>query len=176
MAPIVCFPSSHPVFVDVFKANYHGQVVAVKKWKPKGFGTDQQQLFQRELLVGRHAPVVYLLSIAYLCEYSKVNHPNLVRCVGYSTNPLALIMDFAPGRELFDILHDRKVVYTWAILKHMAIGIARGLQHLHALGAIHRDVKSPNVIVHRKIQVVEFMCFLTFVCALDRQYMVAESV
>jgi serine/threonine protein kinase len=39
------------------------------------------------------------------------------------------------------------VVYTWAILRHMAIGIARGMQHLHAIGAIHRDVKSPNVIV-----------------------------
>lgn len=158
---------------DVFKGVYHGETVAVKKWKPKGFGADQQLLFARELQVGRCALIIMLLllCLCYCCgcggctlllplsvvrnadgwsggyACSKVNHPNLVRSVGYCPNPLALLMEYAPGRELFDILHDRRVVYNWSILRHMAVGIARGLQHLHSIGAIHRDVKSPNVIV-----------------------------
>ena len=56
-------------------------------------------------------------------------------------------MEYAPGRELFDLLHDRRVSYTWAMMRNIAIGVARGLHQLHLSGAIHRDVKSPNVIV-----------------------------
>ena len=59
-------------------------------------GQDQQQLFVRELQVG-----------------SRLNHPNVVRCLGFCVSPLALVLEYVPGRELFDALHDPNVAYNW---------------------------------------------------------------
>lgn len=53
-------------------------------------------------------------------------------------------------RSLFDVRHDQKVLLEWRRRVEMAQGIPSGLSYIHAQGAVHRDIKSPNILVREK--------------------------
>lgn len=40
------------------------------------------------------------------------------------------------------MLHNPGVSLSWGDVVFIALGAARGMQHLHALGVVHRDLKS----------------------------------
>lgn len=82
-----------------------------------------------------------------------MKHPCLVGIVGAGSTPdnmPFLIMEFVSKGDLYHILHESNTkeklpddkIITWAT------DIACGMQYLHSLGIIHRDLKSLNILVN----------------------------
>eukprot|EP01125_Pyxidicula_operculata_P014786 TRINITY_DN496_c3_g1_i1.p1 TRINITY_DN496_c3_g1~~TRINITY_DN496_c3_g1_i1.p1 ORF type:complete len:2368 (-),score=568.15 TRINITY_DN496_c3_g1_i1:56-7159(-) len=79
--------------------------------------------------------------------------PYLVELLGIQTYPLRMVLEFVPGQNLSDILHDSEVTdhsFTWPLRRKIALDIARGMAYLHTKVVppiIHRDLRSPNCFV-----------------------------
>uniref|UniRef100_A0A1B6E331 Mitogen-activated protein kinase kinase kinase dlk-1 n=1 Tax=Clastoptera arizonana TaxID=38151 RepID=A0A1B6E331_9HEMI len=91
----------------------------------------------------------------------KLNHPNIVQFRGVCTQApcYCIIMEFCPYGPLYNLLKDGEEIppqrlVTWAKQ------IAAGMQYLHSNKIIHRDLKSPNVLIGRK-EVVKISDFGT---------------
>ena len=80
----------------------------------------------------------------------RVKHRNVSRVVDCGRDgPLHYIAtEFVDGTDLKRLLHANGALPT-AKAFEAGIQIARGLQAVHEAGIIHRDVKSPNVMVDR---------------------------
>lgn len=90
------------------------------------------------------------------CEY-------VVRVLGYATadRTLTIVMELMAKGSLYDVLHNRKENLSVITRMRMARHCALGLQHLHDLKVMHRDIKSMNILVNES-----FSCKLTdFGCA-----------
>jgi serine/threonine-protein kinase len=85
-----------------------------------------------------------------------LNHPNIVRCYGAgrdkppdkATPRHYLVMEFVDGISALTLLerHGRLAV---ADAVHIALNIARGLEHAHSRNIIHRDIKPDNILITR---------------------------
>ncbi|XP_012522511.1 mitogen-activated protein kinase kinase kinase 13 isoform X5 [Monomorium pharaonis] len=78
----------------------------------------------------------------------KLNHPNIVHFKGVCTKPpcYCIIMEFCPYGPLYDLLRAGEPVPP-ARLVSWSKQIAAGMAYLHAHRIIHRDLKSPNVLI-----------------------------
>jgi serine/threonine-protein kinase len=80
----------------------------------------------------------------------KVRHPNVCRTFasGDEGGRLWLCMELVEGQELRTILHrgplEREQAFEWGAQ------VANGLQALHDIGLVHRDVKALNVMIDGK--------------------------
>ncbi len=81
-----------------------------------------------------------------------VCHPNVVRCLDCDTcevdglTPHYLVMEYVEGQTLRDLFQDLGIVPE-ELCRHIGREVAKGLQAIHAAGAIHRDVKPENVLI-----------------------------
>ncbi|KAK9082826.1 hypothetical protein Scep_029297 [Stephania cephalantha] len=89
-------------------------------------------------------------------QLGRVRHENLVPLRAFyhgQRGEKLLIYDYFPHKSLFDLLHDTRVgkpVLNWARRHKIALGVARGLAHLHTgleTPITHGNVRSKNVIV-----------------------------
>ncbi|XP_015607063.1 mitogen-activated protein kinase kinase kinase 12 isoform X2 [Cephus cinctus] len=80
----------------------------------------------------------------------KLNHPNIVKFKGVCTQApcYCIIMEFCPFGPLYDLLRAGEPVPP-ARLVSWSKQIAAGMTYLHAHKIIHRDLKSPNVLIGR---------------------------
>ncbi len=77
-----------------------------------------------------------------------MSHKNIVKLyeVGYYGNLPFLVLEYAPGRTLKEIIEDHAPLDFNAAANYTA-QILMALAHAHERGIIHRDVKPQNVIV-----------------------------
>lgn len=98
---------------------------------------------------------------------SKLRHTNIVSFLGASiTAPkLAIILEFMPGGSLYRAIHRRRRnnLGPFPMLKSLwiAFGVAQGLEYLHSQRPkiIHRDLKSPNVLLGTNVREVKITDF-----------------
>mmetsp|Transcript_3564 Transcript_3564/g.5547 ORF Transcript_3564/g.5547 Transcript_3564/m.5547 type:complete len:880 (+) Transcript_3564:126-2765(+) len=78
----------------------------------------------------------------------RLRHPNIIQFVEVYETPdqLMVVMEYAPGRELFDVILERKF-FTEDDAKPIFAQIASALQHLHSMDIIHRDIKPENILI-----------------------------
>ena len=85
-----------------------------------------------------------------------VDHPNVVRFVGFCVAPPCLATEYCPLGSMQDILSRATSraaspvgALTWRRLVAMAADAAAGMAHLHARSppVLHRDLKSSNLLV-----------------------------
>lgn len=84
-----------------------------------------------------------------------LDHPNIVKLLGTQSQakPLTLILELCCGGSLFCLLHCScvpEVELSWAQQRKMCLDIARAMDHLHTRNPpiLHRDLKSPNILLH----------------------------
>lgn len=116
-------------------------VVAIKKLNTRGFQGHKEWLAE-----------VQFLSI--------VNHPNLVKLLGYCSVDgergiqRLLVYEFIPNRSLEDHLFNRSLSpLPWKTRLQIMLGAAQGLHYLHhglEIQVIYRDFKSSNVLLDMK--------------------------
>lgn len=83
---------------------------------------------------------------------SKLHHPNIIEFVEVfeTDDHLYVVMEFAPGRELFDEILSRKF-FTENDARPIFKQIASALVHLHSLNIIHRDIKPENILILNRV-------------------------
>ncbi|XP_032829515.1 mitogen-activated protein kinase kinase kinase 7 isoform X1 [Petromyzon marinus] len=90
--------------------------------------------------------------IVELRQLSRVNHPNIVRLYGACLNPVCLVMEYAEGGSLYNVLHGAEPLpyYTAAHAMRWCLQCAQGVAYLHCMkpkALIHRDLKPPNLLL-----------------------------
>ena len=120
-------------FGAVHRGRFHGTEVAVK------------------LVEGGPAELRSFESEAKML--ATLRHPNITLFMGAFLDPRArrwaIVTEFVDRGSLWDVLREPQLDWNFRRQTHVALGIARGLTYLHAHQppVVHRDVKSPNVLV-----------------------------
>eukprot|EP01126_Amoeba_proteus_P044003 TRINITY_DN4868_c0_g1_i1.p1 TRINITY_DN4868_c0_g1~~TRINITY_DN4868_c0_g1_i1.p1 ORF type:complete len:432 (+),score=70.88 TRINITY_DN4868_c0_g1_i1:614-1909(+) len=108
---------------------WHGITVAIKT-----FNTDSN-------------PKEFLREVSLL---SLIKHKHIVALRGACTKPgdTFLIEDLMEA-SLYDLLHCKTIDLSEMLKLHFAYGTAKGMQVLHSLLLVHRDLKSLNILVSK---------------------------
>lgn len=139
-------------FGEVYKCKWDNSMVAVKTLQK--IEDEDPQAVMAEFMVEMKL-------------MSKLHHTNIVTFLGASiTAPkLAVILEFMPGGSLYRAIHRRRKnnLGPFPLLKSLwiAYGIAKGIHYLHSQYPviIHRDLKSPNILLGtnvREVKVTDF--------------------
>lgn len=110
-----------------------GNAIAVKVLK--------EEFLDNEELVRRFKNESKAISI--------LSHPNIVKVYDVSvTDRLQyIVMEYVDGITLKEYLKQRGGVLTWKETVYFATQVLGALQHAHAKGIIHRDVKPQNIML-----------------------------
>ena len=78
---------------------------------------------------------------------ASLNHPNLVSVYDIETEPesVLIVMEYVEGQTLRDVMADGPLGIEQAISVVRDVGAA--LDHAHAQGVVHRDVKPANILI-----------------------------
>ncbi|MEK7408319.1 MAG: bifunctional serine/threonine-protein kinase/formylglycine-generating enzyme family protein [Acidobacteriota bacterium] len=124
-----------------------GRTVAVKTVRLSEYTTPHEALQLRERLL-REARAAGLLA-----------HPNIVAVhdLGQEGDTTYIVMEFVQGRTLDQVLAESTPPPQEWCLKVLE-GAARGLDHAHAQGVYHRDVKPGNIMVqdNGEVKIADF--------------------
>ncbi len=92
-------------------------------------------------------PVSHSHFLQEAASAGKLDHPNLVRAYDAweADGTLYLALELLDGAPLQKLAAEGRITSVREVLD-AAIGICRGLEHLHASGLVHRDVKPANVM------------------------------
>ncbi|XP_054879831.1 mitogen-activated protein kinase kinase kinase 12-like isoform X2 [Poeciliopsis prolifica] len=106
----------------VFLGKLHGQEVAVKK--------------------------VRNIKETDIKHLRKLKHPNIITFKGICTQApcYCIIMEYCAQGQLYEVLRAGRQI-TPSLLMDWAMGIAGGMNYLHLHKIIHRDLKSPNMLI-----------------------------
>uniref|UniRef100_H3A267 Mitogen-activated protein kinase kinase kinase n=1 Tax=Latimeria chalumnae TaxID=7897 RepID=H3A267_LATCH len=106
----------------VFLGKFHGEEVAVKK--------------VRDL---KETDIKHL---------RKLKHPNIITFKGVCTQApcYCIIMEYCAQGQLYEVLRAGRKI-TPSLLVDWSMGIAGGMNYLHLHKIIHRDLKSPNMLI-----------------------------
>ncbi|XP_048350253.1 mitogen-activated protein kinase kinase kinase 7 isoform X4 [Sphaerodactylus townsendi] len=90
--------------------------------------------------------------IVELRQLSRVNHHNIVKLYGACLNPVCLVMEYAEGGSLYNVLHGAEPLpyYTAAHAMSWCLQCSQGVAYLHSMkpkALIHRDLKPPNLLL-----------------------------
>ncbi|WCJ43994.1 Protein kinase superfamily protein [Euphorbia peplus] len=130
---------------EVYHADWNGTEVAVKKFLDQDFSGAALAEFKREVRIMR-----------------RLRHPNVVLFMGAVTRPpnLSIITEFLPRGSLYRILHRPHGQIDEKRRIKMALDVARGMNCLHTSipTIVHRDLKSPNLLVDKNwtVKVADF--------------------
>ncbi|KAL3639396.1 hypothetical protein CASFOL_017303 [Castilleja foliolosa] len=128
---------------EVYRGDWHGTEVAVKKFLDQDITGESLEEFKSEVWIMK-----------------KVRHPNVVLFMGAVTRPpnLSIVTEFLPS--LYRLLHRPNNQLDERRRLRMAFDAARGMNYLHNCTPmiVHRDLKSPNLLVDRNwvVKVCDF--------------------
>jgi len=154
-------------FGEVWRGNWNGTPVAVKFLTRLSPSMASLSLNDRRNASDTAPELDEFLRESGMME--NMRHPNLVQFMGTSTSGIGprsdpcIVTEFCARGSLLDVLQaanrDRNgetaSALTWARRLNMALDAARGMAYLHALrpAILHRDLKSPNMLVTAQWQV-----------------------
>ena len=97
-----------------------------------------------------------------------MRHPNVVMYLGVCLQPPAVVTEYCARGSLNDVLKkclakpELSVQLDWVRRLGMALDAAKGMNYLHSSNppVIHRDLKSPNLLVdkHWRVKVRRRLC------------------
>uniref|UniRef100_A0A0D3HA62 non-specific serine/threonine protein kinase n=1 Tax=Oryza barthii TaxID=65489 RepID=A0A0D3HA62_9ORYZ len=120
-------------FGTVHRADWNGSDVAVKILMEQDFHPDRFREFMREVAIMK-----------------SLRHPNIVLFMGAVTEPpnLSIVTEYLSRSGAKEVLDERRRL-------NMAFDVAKGMNYLHKRSPpiVHRDLKSPNLLVDKKYTV-----------------------
>jgi len=75
-----------------------------------------------------------------------VQHPNVLSLIGYCSSTMTLVMPFFKNGSIKDYMKHTPNMSTNLKLQ-LLLDVARGLEHCHSKGVIHRDISARNILV-----------------------------
>lgn len=132
-------------FSEVYKGVWRGALVAVKRYISEDFSEETVIEFEQEV-----------------STMKSLRAPNIVQYLGSAFNPpnICIITEYMSRGSLHDILHNKMAVFEWPLILRMLSDTARGMTYLHSCNPpiIHRDLKSPNLLVDEfwRVKVSDF--------------------
>lgn len=88
-----------------------------------------------------------------------LSHPNIVQVYDVSTSDSAnfIVMELIDGISMKQYM-EKKGILNWKETLHFSMQIAKGLEHAHSRGIVHRDIKPHNVMVLKNgsVKVMDF--------------------
>ncbi|CAD6192639.1 unnamed protein product [Caenorhabditis auriculariae] len=127
---------NHPAF-----AQNKAAVKTMKKGVPEHLGLEEKFLVEGTISI-------------------PLDHPNVVRTLGwcYDSKPLQLLMELCPGGALSTFLMAKSEKASNLTLTRFCLDAARGLEYLHDVGVLHRDVAARNCLIdeHGTAKVADF--------------------
>ncbi len=93
-----------------------------------------------------------------------LRHENCVALLGVCAAPPAIATEYCARGSLYDLLHSAAAApaaaaaLPWHRRLALLLDAARGVAYLHARGVVHRDLKSPNLLVtaHWRVKIADF--------------------
>lgn len=78
-----------------------------------------------------------------------LRHPNVVLLLAASPSPprLAIVMEYVGGGSLYSHIYIDKTPLSVESMAQLLADVTRGLQYLHSINILHRDLKSKNVLL-----------------------------
>eukprot|EP00271_Cylindrocystis_brebissonii_P000893 TRINITY_DN11071_c0_g3_i1.p1 TRINITY_DN11071_c0_g3~~TRINITY_DN11071_c0_g3_i1.p1 ORF type:complete len:961 (-),score=224.53 TRINITY_DN11071_c0_g3_i1:406-3288(-) len=129
----------------VFRADWQGSDVAVKVFLEQDIKGEALTEFKAEIEMMR-----------------RLRHPNVVLLMGAVMRPpnLSIVTEFCPRGSLFRLLHRPNRELDEKRRIRMALDVAKGMNYLHRRDPpiVHRDLKSPNLLVDKNwtVKVCDF--------------------
>jgi len=91
----------------------------------------------------------YSASRKKLFFLSAFHHKNITPIIGVSTEPpnLFILTELAERGSLYQVIHSRSIILSQSLILSIATDIAEGMAYLHSHNILHRDLKSPNILI-----------------------------
>ncbi|KAL3529160.1 hypothetical protein ACH5RR_008482 [Cinchona calisaya] len=130
---------------EVFRGDWHGTEVSVKRFLDQGITGESIEEFKSEVRIMK-----------------RLRHPNVVLFMGAVTRPpnLSIVTEFLHRGSLYRLLHRPNNQLDERRRLRMAFDAARGMNYLHSCipVIVHRDLKSPNLLVDKNwaVKVCDF--------------------
>lgn len=130
---------------EVYRGDWRGTEVAVKRFLDQDIYGEALEEFRSEVRIMK-----------------RLRHPNVVLFMGAVTRPpnLSIITEFLHRGSLYRLLHRPNNQLDERRRLRMAFDAARGMNYLHSCSPVivHRDLKSPNLLVDRNwvVKVCDF--------------------
>ena len=125
-------------FASVYYGLYNGRDIAVKELTASAANRNESFLeFRKEVVL-----------------MSGLQHPNTVGLIGLCTQPFCVLTEFCAYGDLFSYVasrRERELPLPVDYVLDCLVDIANGMKFLHSAAPpiLHRDLKSPNILLCR---------------------------
>ncbi|KAL5540134.1 hypothetical protein UlMin_042358 [Ulmus minor] len=135
-------------FGKLYRGTYNGEDVAIKLLERPENDLERAQLMEQQF----QQEVKMLATL---------KHPNIVRFIGACRKPMVwcIVTEYAKGGSVRQFLMKRQSrAVPLKLAVKQALDVARGMAYVHALGLIHRDLKSDNLLIFsdKSIKIADF--------------------
>jgi hypothetical protein len=133
---------SSGAFGEVWKGNYRGDIVAIKKMKLEKMPQDQLKFIQ---LVLTEAKIM-----------RDMQHERVVQFIGFDFRQVSIIMELMPCGALSSFIKEKKKSMKWSTRYQMMLDICEGMAYLHSSTDVdgsekkilfRQDLKSANILL-----------------------------